>query len=147
MSIQNPPLLFSRHGLGKLMNSNTVIVVFWIHASSLIPFCDSATIHMEVSFPKNHQLNPLNHIIIRSHIVYRTRFEHYNNNKSKMPSHLLKRPSWNENHASTVLVVIYYSLRASLLRRLTQRSMKHILKQRVVRMVSGLLSAYVSLQW
>ena len=65
--------------------------------------------------------------------------EHYNNNRSKMTSHFREHPSWNENHASTVLVVIYYRF----VEEDHRASTHHMLKQRVMRMVSGMLSLWV----
>nr|VDD26303.1 unnamed protein product [Brassica oleracea] len=56
-----------------------------------------------------------------------------------MTSHFREHPSWNENHASTVLVVIYYRF----VEEDHRASTHHMLKQRVMRMVSGMLSLWV----
>ncbi|CAN7003670.1 unnamed protein product [Brassica oleracea var. botrytis] len=58
-----------------------------------------------------------------------------------MTSHFREHPSWNENHASTVLVVIYYRF----VEEDHRASTHHMLKQRVMRMVSGKLDSWSSL--
>lgn len=66
--------------------------------------------------------------------------EYYNNNRSKMTSHLREHPSWNENHASTIVVVIYYRF----VEEAHRASTHHMLKQRVIRMVSGFIAMHAT---